>query len=299
MSFVPTANTLCPYLVKPLAELNTDGEHILPRALGAPEAFILRASKKENNRLNSLIDSHFVNDPLIRMLSSVVGVKSRSGKVTAQLHGLTSKGDAFLADFEPGKVTPRFRSTVIKDLEGNVIGVKGFGDQVDKAARGLLESMRRRGQDGFLVQPDDENVEPPLEMSFVSNWLDIFRGLVKVAYLTSVWAFGDEAIASPSGESFRRWMAFEDGASFDTSLLVGEVVAPDYPEFFPKPQVRNHIVFAKLQEDGLHTIVKIFGGIGLHLTTPRNGMALPDELWRGCILDAATGRMAPLEPGGG
>lgn len=289
--------TLCPYLVRPLGtDFETNREHILPDALGAPDGFVLIASKQENSRLNDLIDAEFVNDPLIRTLSAIKEVKSRSGPVVARMHGTTSSGDEIFANFSPREFVPRFRSPIIKDEDGNAIGVQGFPGQIEAEARKFLEGQRRRGRSGLLVPI--EPVSGPFDFSVVGNWDVIWRGIVKTAYLTTVWAFGDHAIRSETGAAYRRWMAIGPGEEFDRDVLVGEVINPEFPDFFPRLEHHEHALYATLQEDGLHTIIKLFGGIGLHLVTPRSDVDLPDGLRRGCVIDSRKASISPLEIGG-
>lgn len=68
--------TLCPYALTPLASGESNDEHILPVALGAPASFTVRALAAENSRMNDLIDEPTVNDPMVRFLAMSQGVVS-------------------------------------------------------------------------------------------------------------------------------------------------------------------------------------------------------------------------------
>lgn len=83
-------NTLCPYLVKPLVEIDPiNKEHVLPVGIGAPESFYVEASLSENSRLNDLVDAPMINDPLIKMLCMLAEVDGRSGSKAVTMHGKT------------------------------------------------------------------------------------------------------------------------------------------------------------------------------------------------------------------
>ena len=86
--------TLCPYALTLLASGESNDEHILPVALGAPASFKIRALTAENSRMNDLVDEPTISDPLVRFLAMSQGVVSRSGNVKAIVDG-TVRGSAY------------------------------------------------------------------------------------------------------------------------------------------------------------------------------------------------------------
>ncbi len=196
--------SLCPYTLKPLAEIsNINGEHILPRAFGAPESFTVPADEAENTRMNDQIDSPAINDPLMRLLAVTQGVKSRSGSVRATLKGVvTESGEEVIAILGQEGIDFRFVAPVDVDENGSVKGVRGFGDAAQKLVNQFLRDNARKGRkmevDETVSQPN-----PHLSLRLEGDLKVIHKEVRKIAYLMTVRIFGDEAIKSRSGEIYR------------------------------------------------------------------------------------------------
>ncbi|EFB6066520.1 hypothetical protein CYI93_005060, partial [Escherichia coli] len=108
-------NTLCPYSLIPLNQIEHNGEHVLLAGLGAPESFTVNVSKEENTRINDLLDEPFLGMEIIKLLSSISGLQSRSGEVKPFFTGITEGGDAVHVRMSPGEVTLKVKSPVVKD----------------------------------------------------------------------------------------------------------------------------------------------------------------------------------------
>ncbi|WOD20608.1 hypothetical protein [Paraburkholderia kirstenboschensis] len=287
-----TSNTLCPYLAKPLSDgFDTNKEHILPVALGAPESFFIVASASENTRLNDLVDAPMINDPAIKMLSVLAEVKTRSGRKIANMHGTTAFGDEFIADVTKDSVALRFRSPVIKDEKtGEIIGVKGFGDSVFEEARKISDRMISRGREvqigGPIVMLEDKS---PVEMSIVSDQSLMRRESIKAAYLLTVKAYGDAAITSKSGQIFRAAIEADTEEALTMSGLHWRNLPADHYKLEPALKAKHHMLFTSLKDDWLFSQVVLFGGISFAFWTPRDDID-QSNCFYGKIIDASRGR---------
>lgn len=122
-------NTICPYTTNQLSADKFSREHIIPDALGGPNAFALRADALANSQHGAKVDSHLIHADFVAMLASKVGVKTRSGTSAWQLPGqLRADRSRVVAEFSGNSVRPRFTRPVETDpTTGRVIAVKGFG----------------------------------------------------------------------------------------------------------------------------------------------------------------------------
>src|SRR4051794_39104880 len=87
MKAIP-AHKLCPYTLKPLAELpEVNREHIFPDSIGGGAAYVVSVDAKTNSSLGTTVDAAFVDSPLLAALRSRLGIKSRSGLSKWRLNG--------------------------------------------------------------------------------------------------------------------------------------------------------------------------------------------------------------------
>jgi hypothetical protein len=69
----PPMITLCPYSLKPLADLPAEklsDEHIIPHALGGPNSLVLRAERSSNSKFGETVDSDLVHDGMLRFVAA-------------------------------------------------------------------------------------------------------------------------------------------------------------------------------------------------------------------------------------
>jgi hypothetical protein len=284
-------NRLCPYLLKELdSGFETDKEHVLPFALGAPKDFSISASKGENNRLNDAIDSPMLNDPMIRFLSVAAKIKSRSGPIETTISGSTAQGDTFNIFVSQDGAIPKFEHPIIKDQNGKVIGLRGFGkDQITNAVSEYVTNMQKRGKSVSFTSAHI-SADESLNASFHTELFRVYRGLVKIAYLTTVWAFGDHAITSKSGEIFRNAMGMASGAEMDLTQIKHDFIAPEFPEYLPLLKPNEHLLLTALTDRSVETYVKILGGIGMYFSTPRYDIDLQSGAGEAMMINATEAR---------
>lgn len=284
--------TLCPYSLSPLASGESNDEHILPVALGAPASFTVRALSAENSRLNDLIDEPTVNDPLVRFLAMSQGVVSRSGSVKAVVSGtVDGSGEKVKAVFGNGSLDLKFHQPVDTNREGQVIGVRGFGDDARLMAAQIAASYAKKGMTAQLGSEDSQE-NPQLKFELIGNMAMIRRQLFKIAYLSTVRLFGDEAITAPSGQQFRAAMMAQTDENLAACKITGATFQPLPPGFAqPSTHAEHTIICAFMPGVGLVTSVNLFGCFTLFTVTPTEGISATDLTGEVIVIQAANSRM--------
>lgn len=284
--------TLCPYSTSPLNSAESNDEHVLPVALGAPASFSVRALVAENNRINFLIDEPTVNDPLMRFLAMSQGVVSRSGSVKAEIKGTVDvTGESIKAVFSHDGLDLKFLQPVDTDSEGRVIGVRGFGEVARQMATQVAANYAKKG---IATQFENEEFSEgqQLNLHLVSDMAMIRRQLFKIAYLSSVRLFGDEAIKSKSGELFRAAMMATSNAELAACGISGAAFRPLPPGFAPPTTNSEHsIVCALISSVGLVTSVNLFGCFTLFTATPSEGITASELSGEVIVIQASKSKM--------
>jgi hypothetical protein len=267
---------LCPYGNQPLASIQRiNEEHVLPVAIGAPAKFFVMASELENSRMNDLIDAPFSNDQLIRFLAMSQGVESRSGPVIAQLPAtVTSSGEAVKVAFSQNGLDLKFTNPVVTDPEtGRVSAVRGFGDTAHEHAQRIKRDYAKKNIDleiGLTIS----DPRPHLNVSFTGDTFVIGREMMKIAYLMTVWCFGDRAIDSQSGEIYRiglRKNRDEDMDSFGMKRTTTRI-----PGISCKSEPDTHVLMSTVLNGELVTSVQLFGTFAGIFITPAVGIGADD-----------------------
>ncbi|WP_345796089.1 hypothetical protein [Castellaniella sp. MT123] len=285
--------TLCPYAQVPLESAETNDEHILPVALGAPANFTVRALTVENGRMNDLVDEPTVNDPLVRFLAMTQGVISRSGNVKASVAGtVTGSGEGIKAVFSTDGIDLKFQQPVDTDSQGRVIGVRGFGDVAMQMATQIAANYAKKGIPVELGMPISTQ-GPKLHMQLAGNMAMIRRQLFKIAYLTTVRIFGDEAITGPSGTQLRAAMMAEDDAALALVKIQGAAFRPLPPAFVAhSTKTSEHaITCAHLKGLGIVTAIDLFGVFTLYAITPATGISAAEAFGEVITIDASSSKL--------
>lgn len=285
--------TLCPYSLLQLSSAESNDEHILPVALGAPPRFTVRALSTENSRLNDLIDEPTINDPLVRFLAMSQGVVSRSGPVKAAVSGtVDGSGEKVQAVFGNEGLDLKFHQPVDTDSEGRVVGVRGFGDVARQMATQIAANYARKGIPSHLG-PEQNQGKPQLNFQLVGDMAMIRRQMFKVAYLTTVRLFGDEAILAPSGHQFRAAMMAQTDEDLAACKIAGSAFQPLPPGFaHPVTHAEHAIICALLPGVGLATSVNLFGCFTLLAITPTDGISAAELSGEVIVIQAANSKMA-------
>ena len=284
--------TLCPYALTPLASGESNDEHILPVALGAPASFTVRALAAENSRMNDLIDEPTVNDPMVRFLAMSQGVVSRSGNVKAAVNGTVhGSGEDVRATFSQNGLDLKFHQPVDTDSEGRVIGVRGFGDAARQMANQIAANYAKKGI-AVELGAETSQGQPQLNMRLVADMLMIRRQLFKIAYLTTVKIFGDEAITGPSGQQLRAAMMAESDEALARTKIAGAAFQPLPPGFARSARHAEHaITCAVMPSVGVVTSVDLFGFFTLFAVTPAVGIFADEGTGEVITIDASSSKL--------
>lgn len=280
---------LCPYALMPLSTGVCNDEHILPLALGAPSNFTVRALATENSRMNSLIDAPTVNDPLVRFIAMSQGVISRSGPVKASIDGtVDGSGDAVRVILSQDSMDIRFLLPFIKDSQGDVIGVRGFGNDANLRAEQFKAGAAKKGK--IVQQGSTMSYEQQwLNMQLKGNMFMIYRQLFKIAYLTTVKIFGDAAIKGPSGEQLRAAIMAESDEDLEKTKIKAGNHIPSISRITRTANPHEHVITcAAFPKFGLFTTVELFGCFTLCVSTPLDGIDVAEGTGGVMIIDASS-----------
>lgn len=284
--------TLCPYALTPLTSGESNDEHILPVALGAPPSFTVRALAAENSRMNDLIDEPTVNDPMVRFLAMSQGVVSRSGSVKAAADGTVhGSSEHVRATFSQSGLDLKFHQPVDTDSEGRVIGVRGFGDAARQMANQIAANYAKKGI-AVELGAEVSQEKPQLKMRLIADMIMIRRQLFKIAYLTTVRIFGDEAITGPSGQQLRAAMMAESDEALASTKIAGAAFQPLPPGFARSARHAEHaITCAFMPNVGVVTSVDLFGCFTLFSVTPAAGISADEGTGEVVTIDASSSKL--------
>jgi hypothetical protein len=274
-------NTLCPYLVKPLTEIEpVNKEHVLPVGIGAPESFYVEASLSENSRLNDLIDAPMINDPLIKMFCMLADVDGRSGSKAVTMHGKTEVGGPFTAVVTKESIAFKYKRPVEIDKATGKILVKGFGQEIFGEANKIARNMANKGRGAKHDITMFIHSKESLNMSFCSDFMLFIREAIKAAYLFTVKVYGDIAITSKSGAVFRAAFEARNEKDLKSSGLYWQTLPADHYEPTLKLNVKHHMFFTCIKQDMMCTQVVLFGGLSFIFWTPRDDIKFEHD---GCV----------------
>ncbi|WP_338628450.1 hypothetical protein [Enterobacter sp. JJBC] len=250
-------NTLCPYSLIPLSQIEQNGEHVVLAGLGAPESFTVNASKEENTRINNLLDEPFLGMGIIKLISSISGLQSRSGVVKPFFNGVTGNGEEVLVRMSPSEVTLKVKIPVVKDANGDIVAVTGYEDEVQNTLSSITKKYEAKG---FTVRTSDPlNREAEVALNFNLD-LDLLNyQYLKVAYLTMVYVFGDIGIKCSVANEIRNIILNKLPIP---QFLKGVRSLPwdvsEFP-FLPRIDIHKHIVASFNLGAEIFCVVSFFG----------------------------------------
>lgn len=286
---------LCPYTAEPLDSIKkVNDEHVLPVAIGAPMRFYVRAAEEHNSRLNDLIDSPFSNNSLVRFIAMSQGVKSRSGAITAKLDGIvTASGDQVVTGWNAEGLSLKFKEPVVTDDKGNVIAVRGYGDDAMNLALQIKRGMEKKGKPITLGEVESTTgAEVGFNLSLSND--QVFNELAKIAYLATVWIFGDAAIRSESGLIYRQALEMMQPDEWKAAGLQGGGSLPE--GFDGKIASHQHQIICSKIGDLLVTSVNLFGIWAGFFCTPSIGISQEDGTGAAIKINVKTGSMTQTCP---
>lgn len=284
----------CPYTCEPLGLQNVNQEHILPYAIGAPSNFTLMACASENSKYNKLIDAPFSNDPLIRLISSMIGVKSRSGPVSFETMGKDpTSGEEVILRITSNDLNFRFKKPTERTGNNSYL-VRGFGDSVHLQAQEIEKNFKRKNPTKLvkaITGPLASYPSPKLQFNFDLNAGIYGLEMAKIAYLLTVDTFGDEAILGKSGQQFRSAIndmdiekMMQQGAKLGTFNAYGMKAVEEsfYNNHYHFLQCKKH------SETELLTVIILFGIFTRFFVTSAEGLSIPKDFDRQIFIDPVT-----------
>lgn len=193
--------TLCPYKGIPISELDsTNREHVIPDALGGPNAFTVLADSQMNSMFGSGIDAYLINNIVSRGIASRLGVQTRSGPATLTLSGTNNvTGTPVHATIRKGSFDVKFtNNSVTNPATGELMGFVGMDSDAENALERANKARAKRGK-GTFIAGEAEQIDATFTGSVGLNLDLLARGLLKIGYLTAVFTLGDKFILSESG----------------------------------------------------------------------------------------------------
>ena len=195
--------TICPYTLKPFAEIRSSKEHVIPDALGGPAAFSVTADKHCNGLYGNGLDADFVNDSLMKAAAQFYNIKTRSGKSKLSVTGQITYDKTVIAatvDNFAGNSPTIYPKKPVTDA-GNYFEIIADKKNFNKLLAATIKNNANKGvylhSSGF--QNPIGTFNGRIEHSFWKKTL----GLIKVGYLSLVYTFGDDLIRSLAGKAFR------------------------------------------------------------------------------------------------
>jgi hypothetical protein len=285
--------TRCPYTTLPLAEIeDTNGEHIVPSALGVPESFTVRASATSNTLMNRLIDEPFLDQRLVKFFAAKVGAESRSGPVSAILEGILVDGAIPIrAKFSKTGMVPSFVTPVDKDEKGNVSAVRGFGKEAVEHAEQMKKKASRRKSVSMSIGPVVSAENPLLRFAASLDLKLVIPELVKIAYLMTVRVFGDEAVVSPSGAMYREALTLQSIEAVGATGIGGRLLY-EFPSDLRAARPNEHALTCFFTSDRIVSAVSLFGIFQAVLVTPARGMPKEEDDGEVVVVDASQRKYA-------
>lgn len=249
-------NKTCPYTCLPIAQVDASREHIVPDALGGPNGFALKADRVRNSQYGKTVDSRLISSPLMGKAAAEADVVTRSGPASWSIGGvLEADGAAIQLTGSHAGVDFRFRQPVevVRDADG-LMAIRGFGPATDKEVARVRKDLRRKGRDLGIVE-QRQTFNPVIRGQFEHNLSEALQGLAKIAYLATVWAVGDEFIATQAGARYRSWIDAEPSAA---ALEAAGLHSAGRSMFSVGGPNNEHLISCMAAGDHLVTGVRLF-----------------------------------------
>ncbi|MDN7176965.1 HNH endonuclease [Caballeronia sp. SEWSISQ10-4 2] len=257
----PHMLTLCPYLLKPIADLaEVDEEHIIPHAMGGSNQFVLPVDKPSNSAFGMTVDSDLIHDPRLRFMAASQGIKSRTGDVTIELPGvIVETGMKVLVPFNKnGLGQARVMDVYKRDpITNKLTGIAGFDDQINST----LQRLSKRGEKKWEIASRSRIDQPVVKVEFPSDPFKVSKGLCKIAYLMACRTLGDSFALSADATAFRIAIHAKDFAAFDSCGLQLFFAAELPLLVLPNLTAAQHLVACFRVNDLMMVAVKLFGSV--------------------------------------
>ncbi|UNK55609.1 hypothetical protein [Rahnella aceris] len=251
-------NTICPYTLSPLNSIKNNGEHVIPAGLGVPESFTVKCSAKENTKMNLILDEPFLNMSYIKFMLSTSGVCTRSGISEPFFCGKTiGTGDEVLVKFSPDNLDFKMKIPVRKDEENKIFAVVGYDNEVGATLKKVRDKYESKG---FAVSfSESVSLKEDVRIRLEVDLKILYRQILKIAYLSTVYVYGDDAITcSSSHEIIER---LNGNVQIDAPSELIKILPWDIAKFPVLPEIaKNKHTIATFNFGGnLLSAVSLFG----------------------------------------
>jgi hypothetical protein len=257
--------TKCPYTLKPLTELaESSREHVILDALGGPDGYSVVACRTENNQLGETVDAAFLKEPLVQILASNVGVKTRSGVAAWTMTGELVDGNRPVEVTIPhqGVAEVFHQKPVVKNASDNSFQIIAPPAQADKILKEMKKNLAKKGisiSEPIVRQTTDQTIHSKL----TTNFTVLNAGLMKIAYLACCELLGDGFLDDPLNPEWQkaiRALAAEDADKVRLRAFCPTAAADAAKGFLPNCAEHEHIIaIANTGRQGLWVAVRLFG----------------------------------------
>ena len=261
----PNSLTRCPYTLKPLSELQeTSREHVILDALGGANGYWVTACKKENNELGRTVDAAFQAEPLIAMLASEVGVKTRNGVAAWTLPGELVDGNRPVEVTIPhqGPVDVFHRKPVLKDASDNSFQIIAPPAQADKLLKEMEMNLTKKGvsiSEPIVRQSPNQTIHSRLTFNLTA----MNAGLMKIAYLACCERLGNSFLDDPLNPEWQKAIRAKTAEDIEAVKIHGWSFADatSYAnEILPPLTEHEHgIAILNVNHQGIIVGVRLFG----------------------------------------
>ena len=251
-------NTICPYTCQPVSAIDASREHIIPDALGGPNEFALGADRACNSTYGEGVDSNLINSPLVSLSATRYGVETRSGEAQMRKRGvLTADASPVDVTFSKDEVKLRMRMPVVKDENGNLVAVRGFGYAAQAELQRLERDFKKKGRSVIAGEPTP--LAPEVKVSLVHNHNHVQQGLAKIAYLATVWTVGDAFVNTSAGGLFRAYINSAPETDDLKAVGLAAVRVDDLKEAMPDMPGHYHVIICRRDGSQIATAIRLFG----------------------------------------
>jgi hypothetical protein len=256
--------TRCPYTLKLLSALpKVNDEHIFPHSIGGSKEYKVRVDEATNSALGSKVDAAFVDSPLLGMLRSQHGIKSRSGVHEWALEGIdTGDGREVKVTFpNDGPVEVRHKRPVEIDPATGTGKIVVAPHERDKLIADLTEKYRKKGK---TLQVTSEAQQPVQQIrARTTIHLDaLIGGLAKIAYLAAFEFLGDEFRDDPLNGEWQKAIRAATSEEFRDAKIHGRPFGESgiHKALLPVLKAHQHAVsICAMRSVGLVVAVQLFG----------------------------------------
>lgn len=264
--------TRCPYTLKSHDQLlEKSREHVILDALGGPDGYSVIADKAINNELGRTVDAAFQNDPLVAMLRTKIGVKTRSGISSWSIEGTTVEGNHPVETtfHHNSPIDIHFQKPVLltADGPGKTFHITAYPEQSTRLLKEIEKSMARKGLKIGSMRREAGSA-PGIHGQMCVNLNIIQAGMMKIAYLACCEFLGDSFLDDPLNPEWQKAIRVQNAEEAKQVRIQGFSDAAAFAKTcLPALEEHEHgIAIVNIQQSGPVVVVQLFGGAILSTT---------------------------------